>query len=244
MEKIASFTIDHLRLLPGLYLSRRDEKDGVTVTTFDLRFTAPNREPAMDIAGLHTVEHLFATYLRNSEIKDDVVYFGPMGCRTGCYLLLFGDKTPEEALPYVLGACDFTLAFEGDIPGGTGSRMRQLAGTQPVPCEVLCRALQVRPSRAPSFLVSRISRILKTPKHRVYIRKTPSETAFLFFALSSSVCGRRHYPFAAIRVLLKTRGVGSVLPCGGGRRGRKSPRASAAENRASAAEKTIEKPRP
>ena len=117
MEKIASFTIDHLRLLPGLYLSRRDEKDGVTVTTFDLRFTAPNREPAMDIAGLHTVEHLFATYLRNSEIKDDVVYFGPMGCRTGCYLLLFGDKTPEEALPYVLGACDFTLAFEGDIPG-------------------------------------------------------------------------------------------------------------------------------
>lgn len=117
MEKIASFTIDHLRLLPGLYLSRRDEKDGVTVATFDLRFTAPNREPAMDIAGLHTVEHLFATYLRNSEIKDDVVYFGPMGCRTGCYLLLFGDKTPEEALPYVLGACDFTLAFEGDIPG-------------------------------------------------------------------------------------------------------------------------------
>ena len=92
MEKIASFTIDHLELRPGLYLSRRDEKDGVTVTTFDLRFTAPNREPAMDIAALHTVEHLFATRLRNSSAADDVVYFGPMGCRTGCYLLLFGEK--------------------------------------------------------------------------------------------------------------------------------------------------------
>lgn len=117
MEKIASFTIDHLNLLPGLYLSRRDEKDGVTVTTFDLRFTAPNREPAMDIASLHTVEHLFATFMRNSSAADDVVYFGPMGCRTGCYLILFGEKTPEDALPLVLAACDFTLGFEGDIPG-------------------------------------------------------------------------------------------------------------------------------
>ena len=111
MEKIASFTIDHLNLLPGLYLSRRDEKDGVTVTTFDLRFTAPNREPAMDIAALHTVEHLFATFMRNSSAADDVVYFGPMGCRTGCYLILFGEKTPEDALPLVLAACDFTLGF-------------------------------------------------------------------------------------------------------------------------------------
>lgn len=117
MKKIESFTIDHLALLPGLYLSRRDEKYGVAVTTFDLRFTAPNREPAMDIAALHTVEHLFATYLRNSEIANDVVYFGPMGCRTGCYLLLFGEKTPEDALPAVLDACDYTLGFEGEIPG-------------------------------------------------------------------------------------------------------------------------------
>lgn len=117
MEKIASFTIDHTELLPGLYLSRRDEKDGVTVTTFDLRFTAPNREPSMDMAALHTVEHLFATYLRNSDGKEDVVYFGPMGCRTGCYLLLFGEKTSEDALPAVLGACDFTLSFQGEIPG-------------------------------------------------------------------------------------------------------------------------------
>ena len=117
MKKIASFTIDHLNLFPGLYLSRRDAKDGVTVTTFDLRFTAPNREPAADIAALHTIEHLFATYLRNSESADDIVYFGPMGCRTGCYLLVFGEKTPEDVLPSVLGACDFTLAFDGEIPG-------------------------------------------------------------------------------------------------------------------------------
>ena len=134
MEKIASFTIDHLNLLPGLYLSRRDEKDGVAVTTFDLRFTAPNREPAMDIAALHTVEHLFATCLRNSSAASDVVYFGPMGCRTGCYLLLFGEKTPQDALPLVLEACDFTLNFEGAIPG---------AGTQPLPRQILHRPLQV-----------------------------------------------------------------------------------------------------
>lgn len=117
MRKIASFTVDHLRLESGLYLSRRDEKDGAVVSTFDLRFTAPNREPAMDIAALHTVEHLFATFMRNSSAADDVVYFGPMGCRTGCYLILFGEKTPEDALPLVLAACDFTLGFEGDIPG-------------------------------------------------------------------------------------------------------------------------------
>lgn len=117
MEKIASFRVNHLELLPGLYLSSRDARDGVTVTTFDLRFTAPNREPAADIAALHTVEHLFATYLRNSEYADDIVYFGPMGCRTGCYLVVFGEKTPEDILPAVVGACDFTLAFEGEIPG-------------------------------------------------------------------------------------------------------------------------------
>ena len=83
MEKIASFTIDHTELRSGLYLSRVDERDGVAVTTFDLRFTAPNREPVMDMAALHTIEHLGATYLRNCPRKDEIVYFGPMGCRTG-----------------------------------------------------------------------------------------------------------------------------------------------------------------
>ena len=117
MDKIASFTVDHLRLLPGLYVSRKDEKNGVCVTTFDLRFTAPNKEPVMDQPALHTIEHLGATYLRNSDIKEDVVYFGPMGCRTGCYLLVFGDVTSEDIAPVVLNMCDFILDFEGEIPG-------------------------------------------------------------------------------------------------------------------------------
>lgn len=117
MEKIASFTVDHLRLERGLYLSRRDERAGVAVSTFDLRFTLPNREPVMDMPALHTIEHLGATFLRNGEKKEDVVYFGPMGCRTGFYLLLFGTPSCEEVAPLVLKMCDFILNFEGDIPG-------------------------------------------------------------------------------------------------------------------------------
>lgn len=117
MDRIASFQIDHLRLEPGLYVSRKDVRDGVTVTTFDMRLTAPNREPVVDMPALHTVEHLAATYLRNSDRKDDIVYFGPMGCRTGCYLLMFGDLAPADILDTVLSACDFILAFEGEIPG-------------------------------------------------------------------------------------------------------------------------------
>ena len=117
MERIASFTVDHNKLVPGLYFSRRDQKDGVTVTTFDLRLTAPNREPVVDQPALHTIEHLGATYLRNSAQKDDVVYFGPMGCRTGCYLVMFGDLSPEDVLDLVCGLCNFVLGFEGDIPG-------------------------------------------------------------------------------------------------------------------------------
>ena len=117
MEKIASFRVNHLKLLPGLYVSRRDEKNGQSVTTFDLRFTAPNREPVMDVPAIHTIEHLGATFLRNSAWKKDVVYFGPMGCRTGFYLLLFGAWTAEDALPIVLELCRFILAFSGEIPG-------------------------------------------------------------------------------------------------------------------------------
>ena len=117
MDTIASFQIDHRTLLPGLYVSRRDEKNGGVVTTFDLRLTAPNREPVVDMPALHTIEHLGATYLRNSARKDEVVYFGPMGCRTGCYLLMFGALTAEEVLPLVLDTCDFILGFEGEIPG-------------------------------------------------------------------------------------------------------------------------------
>ena len=119
MEKIASFTIDHLKLEPGLYVSRKDVKNGVTVTTFDMRITAPNREPVIDVPALHTIEHLAATYLRNSDIKNDVVYFGPMGCRTGCYILLFGDLKSEDIIDIVLKMCDFIIDFEGEIPGAT-----------------------------------------------------------------------------------------------------------------------------
>lgn len=117
MERIASFTIDHLRLLPGLYVSRRDRQGDCVVTTFDLRITAPNREPVIDVPALHTIEHLAATYLRNAPRKDEIVYFGPMGCRTGCYLVMFGDLNPQDVLEMVLDMCGFILRYEGEIPG-------------------------------------------------------------------------------------------------------------------------------
>lgn len=117
MERIASFTIDHLRLLPGLYVSRRDRQGDCVVTTFDLRITAPNREPVIDVPALHTIEHMAATYLRNAPRKDEIVYFGPMGCRTGCYLVMFGDLNPQDVLEMVLDMCDFILRYEGEIPG-------------------------------------------------------------------------------------------------------------------------------
>lgn len=117
MEKIASFTVDHLHLKKGLYLSRQDKQGDVTVSTFDLRFTAPNREPVMDTPAVHTIEHLGATFLRNGARKEEIVYFGPMGCRTGFYLVMFGDLKSEDVLPLVLQTCDFILNFEGEIPG-------------------------------------------------------------------------------------------------------------------------------
>ena len=117
MEKIASFTVDHLHLKKGLYLSRQDKQGDVTVSTFDLRFTAPNREPVMDTPAVHTIEHLGATFLRNGARRDEVIYFGPMGCRTGFYLVMFGDLAPRDVLPLVLDMCDFIAAYEGEIPG-------------------------------------------------------------------------------------------------------------------------------
>lgn len=118
MEKIASFTIDHLRLRPGLYVSRKDRLGAETVTTFDLRITAPNIEPVMNTAEVHAIEHLGATYLRNDPTwKDRVVYFGPMGCRTGFYLLLSGDLASEDVLPLVADTFRFIRDFSGEIPG-------------------------------------------------------------------------------------------------------------------------------
>jgi len=120
MEKIASFTIDHIKLQPGLYVSRQDAIGAETVTTFDLRITSPNDEPVMDTASVHAIEHLGATYLRNNELwKDLVLYFGPMGCRTGFYLLLAGDLSSEAILPLVTGCFKFIAEYEGEIPGAS-----------------------------------------------------------------------------------------------------------------------------
>ena len=118
MEKIASFTVNHLDLFPGVYVSRKDKVGSEIITTFDLRMTAPNREPVMNTAEMHTIEHLAATCLRNDEqIKEKVIYFGPMGCRTGFYLILAGDYTSKEALPIVTRTFEFIRDFEGDVPG-------------------------------------------------------------------------------------------------------------------------------
>ena len=119
MNKIESFRIDHLKLESGLYVSRRDKNGDVVVTTFDLRITAPNREPVIDMPALHTIEHLCATFLRISDQKDDIVYFGPMGCRTGCYLVMFGDLVSADVYDLVISMCDFVLGFEGEIPGAS-----------------------------------------------------------------------------------------------------------------------------
>ena len=118
MEKIPSFTIDHNRLLRGIYVSRKDKVGGDTITTFDIRIKEPNREPALHPGALHTIEHLAATYLRNdSEWKDSIVYWGPMGCLTGNYLLMKGDLQPADIVELMKRTFAFVAAFEGDVPG-------------------------------------------------------------------------------------------------------------------------------
>ncbi len=118
MEKIKSFTVNHLKLKSGLYVSRIDNF-GTNLTTFDMRITAPNIEPVMDTGSIHTLEHLGATYFRNCTFKKDVVYFGPMGCRTGFYLILAGDYSPTDVLPQVKEMLNFVLHFDGEIFGAT-----------------------------------------------------------------------------------------------------------------------------
>jgi len=120
MEKITSFTIDHIKLQPGLYVSRKDWVGQVCVTTFDLRLCKPNDEPVINTAEVHTVEHLAATYLRNEPAwKDKVLYFGPMGCRTGFYLLLAGELTSKEVLPLVRDCFRFIADYRGEVPGAS-----------------------------------------------------------------------------------------------------------------------------
>ena len=120
MEKITSFTIDHLRLQTGLYVSRVDCAGQEKITTFDIRMTRPNLEPVMDTAAVHAIEHLGATYLRNDpQWKERVLYFGPMGCRTGFYLLLAGAYESRDVLPLMDGMFRFIAGYEGEIPGAS-----------------------------------------------------------------------------------------------------------------------------
>ena len=120
MEKIASFTIDHLKLVPGVYVSRKDTIGREVITTFDLRMTSPNDEPVMNTAEVHTIEHLAATFLRNHPVYGNkTIYFGPMGCRTGFYLLLAGDLTSKEIVPLMIEMFEFIRDFRGEVPGAS-----------------------------------------------------------------------------------------------------------------------------
>ncbi len=121
MEKIASFTVNHLTMSRGIYLSRRDvTPGGDVITTFDIRMSEPNRQAPVDGATLHTIEHLAATYLRNHpEWGPRIIYWGPMGCRTGNYLLLSGDYTPSDILPLITETMEFIARFKGEIPGAS-----------------------------------------------------------------------------------------------------------------------------
>lgn len=120
MDKIASFTIDHQKLLPGVYVSRKDSVGSEVVTTFDIRMTRPNHEPVMNTAEMHTIEHLAATFLRNhSEFGSKIVYFGPMGCRTGFYLILAGDYESKDIVDLLKELFVFIAEFKGDVPGAS-----------------------------------------------------------------------------------------------------------------------------
>lgn len=120
MEKITSFTIDHIKLQPGVYVSRKDPVGNEVITTFDLRMTSPNEEPVMNTAEMHTIEHLAATYLRNhKEFGKKIIYFGPMGCRTGFYLLLAGDFDSSDIVPLMVEMWEFIRDFRDEVPGAS-----------------------------------------------------------------------------------------------------------------------------
>ena len=120
MEKITSFTIDHIKLQPGVYVSRKDKAGAETITTFDLRMTSPNEEPVMNTAEVHTIEHLGATFLRNHPVyKEKTLYFGPMGCRTGFYLLLAGDYASRDIVPLMIEMYEFIRDYKDEVPGAS-----------------------------------------------------------------------------------------------------------------------------
>lgn len=120
MKKIKSFTIDHIKLIPGVYVSRKDTVGAEIITTFDIRMTSPNDEPVMNTAEMHTIEHLAATFLRNhKEFGPKIIYFGPMGCRTGFYLLLAGDYESKDIIDLLKEMFVFIADFEGEVPGAS-----------------------------------------------------------------------------------------------------------------------------
>ena len=120
MEKITSFTIDHIKLQPGVYVSRKDPVGDQVITTFDIRMTSPNEEPVMNTAELHAMEHLAATFLRNhKEFGPKVIYWGPMGCRTGNYLLLNGDYESRDIVPLMIEMFEYIRDFDGEVPGAS-----------------------------------------------------------------------------------------------------------------------------
>lgn len=120
MQKIPSFEIDHMRLKPGLYVSRKDIVGDKTITTFDIRMKRPYHEDVMDTGSVHALEHICASYMRNDSLwKERIIYFGPMGCRTGFYLVIIGDMQSPDILPFLERTFDFASDFEGDIPGAT-----------------------------------------------------------------------------------------------------------------------------
>lgn len=123
MKKIESFTINHLKLLTGIYVSRKDHLEGITLTTFDIRLTMPNRESVIAPDAIHTLEHLGATFLRShSDWQERIVYFGPMGCRTGFYLIVAGDYSSLDIFDLVKETFDFIISYEGDIPGASAAQ--------------------------------------------------------------------------------------------------------------------------
>ena len=120
MQKITSFTIDHIKLIPGVYVSRKDPVGSEVITTFDLRMTSPNDEPVMNTGEMHAIEHLAATFLRNhKEFGPKIIYFGPMGCRTGFYLLLAGDYESKDIIELLKEMYTFIAEFEDEIPGAS-----------------------------------------------------------------------------------------------------------------------------
>lgn len=120
MKKIASFTVNHIDLLPGIYVSRIDTVGESVLTTYDLRFKRPNLEPVMNTAEIHTIEHIAATFLRNHPLfADETIYFGPMGCRTGFYLILKGERSSKEIVPLITELFEFVANFEGEVPGAS-----------------------------------------------------------------------------------------------------------------------------